>query len=271
MLYARNAARLLAAAITFCLIVALSIGLTVGLSFAQETDPPPDTTPDTTTPTTPPDTTPPDTTPPDTTPPDTPPTTTTPDSTTTTTTPDSTTTTTTPDSTTTTTTPDAATEWPSIEPNSAVEPGGGTRDRDIYVGTISTLSRAQRAALDEFLAATARLTQAIAARAGIAEATTPDPNAQPVSPYFAPTWPGQETLTTTKHARSTATRIRLRTEHRAPRPPYVDPEKTAEEAAARAAAAQAAVDAAQADLDRATDALRAVAIGDALITALLTG
>src|SRR5687767_12171360 len=129
------------------------MGLTVGLALAQVSDPPPDTTPpDTTTPSTPPSTTPPATPPPTTTPPDT---------TTTTTPPD----TTTPD----TTPPEVATEWPSIEPDSAAEPGAGTRDRDIYVGTISTLSRAQRAAIDDFLAAAARLTRAVAARAGLAE------------------------------------------------------------------------------------------------------
>lgn len=264
----RRAARLFGAVLTVVVTVALSLGALMSVGSAQ-TEP---DTPTTTTP--PPDTTPPTTTPPTTTPPDTTPTTTTttapPDTTptTTTTTPDSTTTTTEPDSTTTTTEPNSTTT--TSEPGSPREPDKPVRDTDVYVGSVSTLSPAQRAAIDGFLAATAHLAKAQTARAGLESLSTmnlaspvakPDPTRD-----LEHGAPSRLALLDSAVA---ASRAVFRVAAYAQSAFVTRAAETAE--AAAQADAQAEVDAAQAELDDAVNVLRSVANGDPLINALLTG
>ena len=219
----------------------------------------------------PPDTTPPDTTPPDTTPPDTTPTTTTtvpPDTTPTTTTTvpsDTTTTTTTPEATPDTTTPSTTTDAERDDPPNKP----AVRDTDIYVGSVSTLSAGQRDAIDAFLAATARLAHAHTLRAGIEAASTMNeaaPSKSDLPADLARAAPPKLALLDSAIAVNRAVN---RVAFYAQEAFGARASETAD--AAERAEAQAAVDAAQTDLDRAADDLRAVAGGDPLITALLTG
>jgi murein DD-endopeptidase MepM/ murein hydrolase activator NlpD len=282
-----RAGRLGGVVFAVCVTVTFSVGVLVGVAPAQ-TDPP--DTPTTTTPpdTTPPDTTPPDTTPPDTTPPDTtPPVTTPPDTTppdttpttTTTTTPsdtDPTTTTTSPDSSTTTTEPDSTsttTTEPGNEPTRESDDEfkkPPPRDTDIYVGSVSTLSPAQRAAIDAFLAATARLAKAQTARAGLEALSTMNlaspiskPDAERDLEHAAPL--RLALLDSAVAANRAVFRIASYAQEA-----FVTRAAEAMDAAAEAHA-QAEVGSAQAELDDAINALRAVANGNPLITALLTG
>jgi len=236
--------------------------------------------PDTTTTTTPPETTPPETTPPDTTPPDTTPTTTTPpdtspDSTpTTTTTPDSTTTTTTESgSRTTTSEPDSTTTTTTTEPGKD-ETDKPVRDTDVYVGSVSTLSPAQRDAIDAFLAATARLAKAQTARAGLDSLSTMNVAAPVTKPDVARDLdhggPLRLALLDSAVAANRAV-FRVAAYAQGAFATRAAENVDAAEQAAAQADAQAQVDAAQADLDTAVNGLRAVANGDPLITALLTG
>jgi murein DD-endopeptidase MepM/ murein hydrolase activator NlpD len=252
--------RLIAAFVTIAVTVALSIGVLVSLAFAEATTT--DTTDDTTTTTTtsPPDTTPTTTTtqpdqgvitPPDQgviTPPDT-----------------------SPDTTPTTEPPTTAPAGPpSTEPPPPPPPDAPpvtTHDNDIYVGTISTLNGAQRAAIEAFLAATDRLGRAQTALA-TAQLIPPTPNTK------------TDTVRTPSHASPSGLAL-IDSAHaldRAVKRVALRAQETLGITAAAAevppdpiAVAQAAVDAAQIDLDRATNDLRAAANGDALITALLTG
>jgi murein DD-endopeptidase MepM/ murein hydrolase activator NlpD len=258
---ARRAAALMVAA-----TLTLSIVPLVAPALAQTT---PDTTPDTPTTTTPPDTTP--DTPTTTTPPDT-----TPDTPTTTTPPDTTPdppSTTEPDTTTTTTAPDsrsdaAANHEPESEPRTAV------REVDRYVGTVSTLSAGQRDAIDAFLAATDRLARARTALAAsatndAASSTRPDV----VAHALAHAVPWRLALLDNADAANRAVERAASSYARGSFGAATSDAtvRAAATAVTPAEAAQAAVDAAEADVARTADALRAVANGDPLITALLTG
>ena len=253
----RAVRRLVAAFVTVAVTVTFSIGVVVSLAFAQATTT--DTTDDTTTTTSPPDTTPTTTTtrpdqgvitPPDQgviTPPDT--------------TPETTPTT---DPVTTEPGRPPVTELP---PPAADAPPEITHDNDIYVGTITTLNGAQRAAIEAFLAATDRLGRAQTALA-TAQLNPPTPNTK-TETVRTPTHasPSGLALIDSAHALDRAVkRVALRAQETLGITPAA-----AEEPPDPLQLAQDAVDAAQIDLDRATNDLRAAANGDALITALLTG
>src|SRR5262245_53434497 len=232
----RSVRLVLMALVAVAATAALSIGLFVSLALAQT---PPETVPEPTTTTTLPATT-----------------------TTTTTVPDSTTTTTEPDSTTTTTTAE-----PAPEPAPAIEPDETAHDNDIYVGTISTLTGVQRTAIEAFLAATSQL-----GRAQTALATAMlNPPAQPTPKTDVARAPAHKSASSVALIDSALAvdRAVKRVAFRAQETLGISP--AAEDPVSEIDAARAAVDAAQADLDRATADLRAVANGDALITALLTG
>jgi murein DD-endopeptidase MepM/ murein hydrolase activator NlpD len=165
------------------------------------------------------------------------------------------------DSTTTTTTVAA-------QPSEDREPDKPVRDVDVYVGSVSTLSPAQRGAIDEFLAATARLAKAQIARAGL-EALSTINLVAPISKPDVDLEHGAPSRLALLDSAVAANRAVLRVAAYA-QGAFVT--RAAENADAVAQAdAQADVDAAQAELDDAVNALRNVANGDPLITALLTG
>jgi murein DD-endopeptidase MepM/ murein hydrolase activator NlpD len=144
------------------------------------------------------------------------------------------------------------------------------RDTDVYVGSVSSLTPAQRAAIDEFLAATARLAHAQTVRAGIAALSTLNeaspPTRSDAALELAHGAPSRLALLDSAVA---VNRAVMRVAFYAQEAFGARASDLAE--AAAQAEAQAEVDAAQAELDRAVDALRSVANGDPLITALLTG
>jgi len=251
----RSVRRLFVGVVAVVVTVMLSIGLVVSLAVADTTS---DTEPDTTTTTTV-DSTPTTTTtspdegviaPPDTTPDTTP--------------------VTTPDTVPTTTTSPALPPPPPNDPND--EPPAKTHDNDVFIGTISTLTGVQRDAIEAFLAATDRLGRAQT------ELTTVTLN--PPAPAPAPTARSDAVRAPAHPSASSAALIdsALAVDRAVKRVALRAQETLGIEAATPAPdppspiqAAQAAVAAAQADLDHATDHLRSVANGDAVITALLTG
>jgi murein DD-endopeptidase MepM/ murein hydrolase activator NlpD len=172
------------------------------------------------------------------------------------------------------TTPDTTpSTTPSTTPPPAPPPddqaAARTHDNDIYVGTISTLSAPQRAAIEAFLAATDRL-----GRAQTALATTtlnPPPPSAKTDVVRAPAHGSASSVALVDSALAVdraVKRVALRAQETLG---IASTERTPDEVVTPIQAAQAAVDAAQADVDHATGDLRAVANGDALITALLTG
>jgi murein DD-endopeptidase MepM/ murein hydrolase activator NlpD len=145
--------------------------------------------------------------------------------------------------------PDPMVAPAAADPPAEPEPEAPRRPRDnsVYVGSVSALGSAQRAAVEDFLAASDRLARAQAAGNNITVALAP---------------PSKRT---DRKGRSETAAWRL-------------VNRAAELAVGRAAAGvtsvqltEAAVEEAQADLDRAIAELQRVARGDPMITALLTG